>query len=240
MGAELFFFRLYFQLKRPYWIWLYPFHIGSFLLVGWLMLLLIGALVSQGGTPISANSPNLWGILIYYLTLVTGIAGAATAGIGAIGLLVKRLTDKGLKIYAVPLDYLNLALILAIILSNLISWLLFDREFGTARAFAQSLIALSSPDSMNPAFYAAVVLISIFLIYSPFTRMTHYIAKYFTYHKVQWDDTPNSENAKIKMQVRKFVEQIPDWSSPHIGANKNWGQIAARLPDEKQGEAERK
>jgi nitrate reductase gamma subunit len=231
IGVELFFFRLYYRLNRPYWYLVYPFHIGVFLLVGWLALILIGAVTTLAGISVTAES-NFWGSLVYYFTLAAGASGFIITAFGTTGLLVRRLIDRDLKTYTVPLDYFNLSFILAVMVSGIISWLAFDPGFTSFRGFLQGLITFTPFSGLNPASFICILLICVFLIYSPFTRMTHYVAKFFTYHKVLWDDDPYLEGSKICNQVSQLLAQNQGWSGSHIQSGRNWAQIARGMPED--------
>jgi len=232
MGSELFLFKLYYRLNKNYWYYVYPFHIGTFLLVAWLVLLLLGAITSIAGVEVSSGSANAWGIIIHYLTLITGIGGYIIAGFGCLGLLIKRFRNESLKRYTVPVDYFNLTFIMVVIIAGLVSWILFDPVFSIARDFMISLISFTPASSINPATYTSILLISLFLMYSPFTRMTHYVAKFFTYHKVLWDDSPNIAGNSVYGKENHLLNQIPCWSGDHIQAGKSWKAVSANLPED--------
>jgi len=97
--VEILLFKEYFRLNRNYWYLVYPFHIGVFLFVGFLILLIVGALTMVAGVAVSAESVNTWGSIIYYLTLITGGAGLILGIIGSIGVLARRMIDGNLKPY---------------------------------------------------------------------------------------------------------------------------------------------
>lgn len=238
MGKELFFFTLYYRLKRHYWYFVYPFHIGAFLLIGWLVLLLAGALTSLAGISVSAQATNVWGGIVYYLTLIVGVAGFIIAACGTIGLLMKRSMDEDLKLYTTFVDYFNLSFILLILFSGLYAWYFFDPAFAVVREFMQSLITFSPVTSMNPATYINVLLICLFLIYMPFTRMMHYIAKYFTYHKVRWDDEPNLSGGAIEKKVKEALNQPVSWLAPHIQSGKKWSEVTSQVKDTSETEVQ--
>lgn len=225
MSKELFFFTLYFRQKRKYWYVVYPFHIGIFLLVGWLVLLLAGALISLAGTSIVANSANVWGSIIYYLTLAMGSAGFIMAVLGCAGLLVERSIDEDLRLYTTPIHYFNLSFILAMLLSGLCAWYFFDPAFTTAREFIKSLFTFTPVANMNPATYINILLFCLFLIYMPLTSMMHYLAKYFTYHKIRWDDEPNLRGSNIEKKVEALLNRPVSWSAPHIESGRKWSEI---------------
>ena len=57
--------------------------------------------------------------------------------------------------------------------------------------------------------------------------MLHYVAKYFTYHKVRWDDEPSHKGSKIENEVGKLLGQQGDWSAQHWRDGKSWSEKAA-------------
>lgn len=239
MGRELFFFESYYRLQRKYWYAVYPFHIGTFLLAAWLVLLLAGALTSVAGIPISAGTANVWGSLIYYVTMAAGLAGLILATVGCIGLLVARWADKDRRRYTAPKDYLGLLFILATLLSGLFAWGLFDRSFAADTEFMRSLITLTPVSGMNPATYINILLICLFLLLMPFTSMMHFVAKYFTYHSVRWNDEPNLRGSKIERTVPALLNRPVSWSAPHIYPGKKWVENATQIPDNDKAEAKK-
>ena len=99
MAKEILLFKEYFHLNRDYWYFVYPFHIGIFLFVGFLALVFIGAITLLGDISVSAGSVSVWGRLVYYATLVTGVGGLVLGTVGSIGLLIKRRVSKDLRPY---------------------------------------------------------------------------------------------------------------------------------------------
>jgi hypothetical protein len=67
--------------------------------------------------------------------------------------------------------------------------------------------------------------------------MTHFIAKYFTYHEVRWNDEPNEKNSKIEKEIDKVLQYPVSWSAPHIKGDgkKNWVDVATTMEDDKNG-----
>ena len=74
---------------------------------------------------------------------------------------------------------------------------------------------------------ANIVLSVLFLAYMPFTRMVHYVAKYYTYHKIRWDDEPNTRGSKLEGKINKLLTQTESWSAPHIRPGEPWSEQAA-------------
>jgi nitrate reductase gamma subunit len=76
---------------------------------------------------------------------------------------------------------------------------------------------------------AGVALAALLAAYIPFTHMAHFVAKYFAYHNVRWDDRPNPA-------VAAQLLYTPHWSASHIGARdaQTWADVAtANPPQEK-------
>lgn len=232
MAREGLLFEKCYRNNRGLWYFTYPFHMGLFLLIGWLVLLFIGVLTMLSSVSV-IESANAWARVIYYLTLGVGIVGLALSTFGCIGLLIKRATDENLKLHSAPIDYFNLSFILAILLSGLSSWYFFDTAFATARGFMKGLITFSPVANINPAMTISVILFSLFLIYMPFTHMMHGLAKYFTYHRVRWEDKPNLSGGDIEKRVEELLNQPVSWSAPHIQHGKRWSEIALEAREAK-------
>jgi nitrate reductase gamma subunit len=68
----------------------------------------------------------------------------------------------------------------------------------------------------------------VFLAYLPFTQMMHFVAKYFTYHEVRWNDEPLVVGGKLERKVKKLLNQPVTWAGPHVHADgkKTWVDIA--------------
>ena len=223
---EILFFREYFKSKRGFWYFVYPFHIGLFLVLLWTLLLVLGALLQINGLPVAATSANAGLLTLYYLTIIAGLGSFISGIFGSIGLLVKRVINVDLRNYTDPIDYFNLVCILAIFVLGLMGWLVEGQSFDAARNYVAGLI-IFKPGILSPLTIAFASLSLVFLAYMPFTRMMHYVAKYFTYHKVRWDDEPNSRGSKMEGEIKRLLSQQETWSAPHIQQGKSWAEQAA-------------
>jgi nitrate reductase gamma subunit len=230
--CEIVLFREYFKNKRGFWYFVYPFHIGLFLLLAWAVLIVAGSIFLLFGVNIVPANGNIAAEIVYYLTLIAGLAAFVMGIFGTMGLLIKRSTDRDLKIYTDPIDYFNLACILAIFTTGLAVWLFEDSTFGVTRNYAQGLIVFK-PVAIGPVLVTFLLLSSLFLLYMPFTRMLHYVAKYFTYHKVRWDDEPSKKGGKMEREVGELLRQQGSWSASHVQQGKTWSEQAAGtgIPD---------
>ncbi len=216
--------------NRKVWYVSYPFHGGIYVSIGFIALLVVGAIVQALGTPVVAGADALVAGL-YYLTLITGIVGMVSVTVGCLGLLSMRLGNEDMRRYSAPADYFNLIFILLIALSGLFSWLFIDPSFSALRSFVQGLLTFNPPATMPAALAVPVVLLTLFMMYMPFTHMTHFIGKWFTYHTVRWDDTPNipgvadpAYDARLGTLLGKEV----GWSAPHVGKGRTWLDVATK------------
>ena len=75
---------------------------------------------------------------------------------------------------------------------------------------------------------AHFLLAFVFLAYLPFTQMMHFVAKYFTYHEIRWDDNPVEAGGKMEKEILELLGQSPTWAGPHVRADgkKTWVDIA--------------
>ena len=79
---------------------------------------------------------------------------------------------------------------------------------------------------------AGLVVSSLLLAYIPFTHMSHFVAKYFTYHAVRWDDAVNRRGGKLERALAEYLTYRPTWSAPHVTADgtRTWADVATTNP----------
>ena len=225
IGSEVLLFKEYYHRKRGYWYLVYPFHMGVFLFAGFCLLLIVGALTMLGGVAVTAEATSTWGRIIYYATLISGGAGLILAFIGTASLLIRRRVDVNLRPYTRRVEYFNLFFILAVFLTGLLSWALYDLTFATAREYVKGLVTFSSVGSIEPLMATHIILLLMLLAYIPFTNMTHFFAKFFAYHFVRWDDVPNLRGSKLESRLGPLLNQPLSWSASHIQAIGRWSDI---------------
>ncbi len=207
MMSEILFLR---KLKEhnPYKIWLFSLsmHWGIYLLLTWVFLLVAEAVFN-----VDVISP---------VTNFLGIMAFITGSAGSFMLIFKRATNSGLKLYTAPVDYFNLMFLFSIFVTGLVS-LLTDHSFSSSRIYIEGVLSFR----YTPVTFITVLnfgLLELFFIYMPFTKLFHYIAKYFTYHKVLWD---NSFKVKGSPDDKKIIKQLSEkvtWAAPHIVQGKTW------------------
>ena len=233
MFSEMLFLKRVFTYKRRLWFLTYPFHGGIYLILIWFALLFIGALTEVFGLPVALDGKpynHPWSMLIYYLTVTVGGLGIIATTIGCIGLILIRLSDYGMRTYSAPIDYFNLLFILAVLLTGAYAWQ-FDPKFIIAREYMASLVSFGSIQlpNLNTPILIHMILLELLFIYIPFTKMTHFIGKYFTFHKVLWDDEPNFRGSEIERKVKEVLNYRVSWSAPHIKPGKTWAEEATEV-----------
>ena len=105
MIPEIFFLKAVWENNRTLWYVTYPFHLGLYFTVVFIVLLIIGAV---GNLVAGDNMPLM--PMVITLTNIAGPVGFVLAIIGALGLIYKRISDPGLKNYSNPEHFFNLAL----------------------------------------------------------------------------------------------------------------------------------
>jgi len=215
----------YFKLNRAYWAVLYMWHVGFYLIVTFHGLVAIGALAMIAGVEISAESANVGVRILYYLTLVVGVAGFGLGCLGSIGVMIKRRFDPDLNLFASAKNYFSYVFYFFVFLSGLISWAAFDPTFAVYREFYYGVFTFSTVP-VDAALVSHAVLFAMFLFYMPSTQALHYATKLFAYFAVRWNDAPNLRGGKAEKKLEALLGQTVTWSAPHIQTGKTWVEVA--------------
>ena len=208
--------------NRRLWVWSFPFHLGVYLLIGWIVLLLAGAVSSLAG----AAPGGGWLRLLGVLTAAAGWSGLGLTLIGAVGLLLRRLGAAEMRKYNAPADYVNLLFFIAAVAVGLAVHAAGDPDFGRLRAFLTDLVALRPAAAPAAGTALEVVLAALLVAYMPLTRMFHFVAKYFLYHEVRWSDDPNPRGGKLEARLKQALAYGVSWQASHIQSGKSWAEVA--------------
>jgi nitrate reductase gamma subunit len=211
----------YFKKNMGYWYFLYPWHVGFILIITFHILCFFGALLMTLGITVSPGSPDVSGTIFYYAIFLTGVISFITGAFGSIGVLVKRIVDKNLSLYASPLNYFTYLFTLAVFLSGLYAWYFVDPAFSEYRDFWKGLLTLNFV-RVEPGAVVHIVLFNFFLVYLPFTRSMHYVTRFFAFFLIRWDDEPNLKGSKLEKKLQKLVGQKITWSAAHIKSGETW------------------
>lgn len=221
MFKEIVFLKGVWENNRRLWWFSFPFHSGLYLLVVSAALLVIGSILQLVGVPESGEAG--------LRAVVVGLAvvGFVLGGIGGAGLLVCRIFDPRLKPFRTPIALFNLIFLLAVFLSGGIALVTFRDLPERLAAFTRALLTADGTVEVPRVLAAHFVLVFLFVAYLPFTQMLHFVAKYFTYHRVRWDDAAMVPHSAMEEEVKKLLGQPVTWSASHLKADgsKNWVDI---------------
>ncbi|MGB9729829.1 MAG: respiratory nitrate reductase subunit gamma [Thermoprotei archaeon] len=227
MLAEMLFIKRVYKYKRELWWLTYSFHGGIYLILVWFILLLFsGFTINYEG--IAIPSENLWSQFLYYTTLVIGSIGIIATTFGTISLIIKRFSNNSMRKYTTGAEYFNLFFILITLITGIMTWY-YDPDFSIARAYMTSLISFGRYQlpQLRDITIVHIVILQLLWIYIPFSKMSHFIGKFFTYHKVLWDDEPNLKGSIIETKIRELVKLKLPWNAFHIKKGKTWFENAS-------------
>ncbi len=198
------------------------FHTGIYLVFFMLLFSILSAILIITRVP-----PALLNVFLG-ITSVLAVVGYLLGSLGAIGLLLKRALDPNLRAFNTVSKYFNLAFLLAFFASGAYAWLTSGGFAPAISLFIKGLVTLDAGVTLAFPLSLHIILGLAFFIYLPFTDMVHFIAKYFTYHKIKWDDRPQDE--KMKRELRKLLAQPVSWSATHVAADgkKSWVDLTTR------------
>jgi nitrate reductase gamma subunit len=226
---EIFLLRAIWKHNRGLWPLTFAFHTGIYLIVGMLFFSIVSAVLILAGV-----SPPVLNVFLVIVSVLAA-AGYLLGGLGAIGLILKRALDSNLRPFNTISKYFNLVFLGAIFVSGAYAWLTSGNFASEMSFFIKGLITLDVSVTLSFPLSLHIIISLLFLIYLPWTDMIHFIAKYFTYHAVRWDDAPQDE--KMKKELRGLMSQPVSWSASHVKADgkKNWVDITTRkTSDEKE------
>ncbi len=231
MAEEIFFLKGVFHNNLKVWAFSMPFHFGLYVCIGWLGLLITGGIIQAAGGTVSMAAGGISAV-IHAVTVIAGFAGLVLAGVGALGLFIWRATDKNQRPYNAPVEYINLLFFVVVVVITLIGQLTTDPGFVNMRSYVQSLITLSGAPALNGWLITEIVLGSLLIMYIPLGRMSHFVAKYFLYHSVRWNDTPNPRGSDIEKHIVELLHQKVGWKGPHIQTGEPWTEVVKEMKHE--------
>ena len=217
------------SINRRLWVRSFPFHIGLYLIIGSIVLLVLAAVTSIAVPGLAAGMPARIAKSLY---VAAGISGGVLACAGALGLLLRRLTDQNLRPYTTAGDFFNLVAFLVTLGVLAAGFLSKGADAPGALTIARGLLQFDTSLEIPSALAAGLMLGSALAAYVPLTGMSHFIAKYFTYHAVRWDDRPSLCDGRLQRAIAENLARRPTWTAAHMGADgtRTWAEVAAAGP----------
>lgn len=228
MAAEILLLKSLREFNRQLWLPSFLFHFGLYLAIAAAVLGVFAGISGLFAIPVNAAAASALNALI----TVVGFAAAVLVVIGACWLLVRRIADPALRNSTRPADLFHLSLFIAT--SALVGGGLLMRGPGAASLpqFARGAFRFDRGMQVSPLFGAGMILASALTAYIPFTHMAHFIAKYFAWHSVRWDDRRNERGSQVEAKVAANLGFKPTWSAEHVGADgeRTWAEVASANP----------
>ncbi len=228
MVPEILFLKGVLDHNKDLWYGTFPFHFGLYLLMGNMALLAIAAVMGISGSPATQSSTGL-PYIIYFIINILIWAGSIIGTLGAIRLFFARIIVEKLRLFSTPGHYFNIILIGAIY-ATLLLWMITDPLcVERLTAYYAGLFQFGALPDMPLAAHLHIYICLLFIAYLPFTHMTHFVTKYFTYHSIRWEDAANTPENKMQDKIMSYLNQPVTWAAPHIGADgtKTWLAIAS-------------
>ncbi|NQS98780.1 MAG: hypothetical protein HQ591_10020 [candidate division Zixibacteria bacterium] len=222
MIPEIFLLKAVWENNRRLWYFTFCLHHGLYWLIGMAGLMIIRLVLIAAGV----NSQGLISI-IFDIASVVGTVGYLLGFVGALGVLFLRIIDRGMRDFSSFAAYFNLVFLFLMFDTGIFSILTLNGHFEAVEVFLKGLFT-GEFYTLPTAAAVHLTIIVLFALYLPFTHMTHFFTKYFTYHSVRWNDEPNIRGSKLEKSIGKVLQYPVGWSAKHIGADgiKNWGEIA--------------
>ncbi len=228
MVPEMVFLKGLWEFNRRLWYSSFPFHFGLYLVIASAGLTFAAAIAAVLAPALIAGS---FGVLLAHGYRLAGAVGAALSCAGAVALLYRRTTSAELRNFTTAADRFNL-LSFIVTFAVLLTGYALRPAGASVLGFVRGLITFHPGAGVGSVFGAGLALASALAAYIPFTHMAHFIAKYFTYHAVRWDDRVNWRGGTMEATMAEYIAYRPTWSAAHLGADgkRSWGQIVATNP----------
>jgi nitrate reductase gamma subunit len=225
MAVEILLLRGVWKHNRKLWPLTFAFHGGIYLVFAMLLLSILNAILIITGVPAAVLNVFL------AITSVVALAGYLLGGLGAISLILKRALDSDLRAFSSVSKYFNLVFLAAVFASGAYSWFALPDFALSFSQFIQGLVTLDTALTVVFPLSLHVILASLFFLYLPWTDMIHFVAKYFTYHEIKWDDA--TKDARMEKELEGLLAQPVSWSAEHIKADgkKSWTDLTTQKKD---------
>ena len=229
MLPEIFLLKGVWERNRSLWLWSWLMHWGLYLMAGTIILLLIGSVGRLTGMISADMKINGFGSALSWVIRLVSWLAVIAGTLGSAGVLLLRLFSRKLRPFASVATIFNVTLILALFDSGMIALLQNPDAIRQIFDLTVSLVTFHRVSLPGGVLATHVIILAFFLIYFPFTHMTHMYMKYFTYHSVRWDDQPLEKGGYKERNVENSLHYPVSWSAPHIRGDgrKKWVDVVS-------------
>jgi nitrate reductase gamma subunit len=222
MAREILLLKGLWDFNRRLWLPSFLFHFGLYLSIVAMGSAFAAGAIGLGSVAALLASACHW----------TGLAGIVFVLLGALWLLARRILDPALANYTKGSDIFNLLFFLATY-GLTAEGILRNRSHGASMFYlARGLLHFDRNINVDPVLASGMVLAAALAAYIPFTHMSHFIAKYFTWHEVRWDDRRNVRGSAIESAIAQSLQSTPTWAASHIHGDgkQSWAEVASTNP----------
>jgi len=213
IAAEILFLRAYWR-QPGFWLPLFMFHLGAYLLILWHIWLFTAGATEYGRTTYG---------------LVGGHIATAMAFVGGLGVVVQRLLRPQLRARYPVSHYLKWLLILVLLVQGFLGvFLHFSNNEVSLVAYVGKQLSFDwtykADAPLVPS--AHVVLASLLLLYLPFSHASRLIFRY--YHELRWDHVERRPGSSLEKNIAVNLARPVTWSGRHIGTGRTWSGLVRR------------
>jgi nitrate reductase gamma subunit len=219
MAKEILFMRGVWRHNRSLWPFSFALHMGIYLLIGGLFLNVVSL------APVAAHHGGSFTGVCLKIASAFSYCACALGTAGTSGLLLKRLLDPNLAWSNSLGTFLNLLFLEAVFVSGGYAWFSSTGTMAQTNLFIKGLLSFDRSITPPPSLGAHAILFLSFCMYLPFSGMLHFVAKYFMYHSVRWNDRPG--NMHMERKLGDLLSQSVTWGAEHAGGHgqKSWEEI---------------
>ena len=225
MLREIFLLKGIWKHNRTLWPLSFSLHTGIYILVITLLLQVLNALLIIGKVSGAVLDATLT------IAAVLALIGYILGGAGAIGLILKRTLDADYRPFTTFTRYFHLIFLGLVFLSGIYAWAGTGDFARATSTFIKSVVTLDSGTTVAFPLSMHIIIVLLFMIYLPLTDMVHFLAKYFTYHAVRWNDA--AQDGKMARELQSLLSQPVGWSAAHVPAEgqKSWAESTGGKKD---------
>ncbi|MEM1671945.1 MAG: hypothetical protein QXY92_06330 [Archaeoglobaceae archaeon] len=193
------------SLQPKHWFATFVFHLGIFLHILWIFIL--GLYVFTGNLIIFEG---------FFIFSILGFLGLVLMSFFANYLLIRKLRAP-IRNYVPMEDYTILFLVILMSSSGILAF--FEVDLDHMATVLKALLTQSPLPEIPPLEFLHLLSFSILILILPFTRITHYIAVWFT-HLVLWD---NRSAERLEPRLSETLKRSRvKWCADHLNPDMSW------------------
>ena len=190
-------------------------------------------LLLMGIIRLGTGDQNAFFGFVYWVLNLMAVVGMLGLVAGGIGLIQRRLTDKGLKMVSTPEHFFDIGAFVLFGFTGLAVWFSNGGLNGTfskiAGDYIYGLLTFNTSIALTGGFCVHMLIGIVLMLIIPLTFMSHILLKYFFYHDVRWEDVATPESKKNQDAILKGLQFHLTWKAPHLnpeGKSMTWVEMA--------------